>query len=303
MTIKVRAEESKFTITDIGLTEEQITKLKPILDMKSGLILVSGLGSSGVTTTLYAIGRSLDAFMQNIHSVEMKPLMELDNITQNIFHGGDDKSFPKLIQSISRREPDVILIDPCQDAETAKMLVQIVADKKKKIFTVVRASNALSALARFVRWSENPSASSEVIQAVSFVRLLRKLCPTCREAYHPNADTLRKMNISANSQVTFYRPPTQLVDKKGRPMICTTCQGSGYVGRTGVFELLIMNDQIREAILSGDNSRLKSAARKSGCKSWEEMALEKIMSGVTSVQEVIRVSKEAELAAGKAKQR
>jgi len=298
--IRVRAEEAKFTINDIGLMEDQVKQFQEILDAPSGVVLITGLPGSGITSTLYAAGRSLDAFTQNIHSVEMKPLMDLDNITQNVHQPGDDKSFAKLIQSIARRDPDTLLIDPCSEPETAQMIGQIVGNKRKKIYTVLRASSSYSALGRIIRWMDSAETASDVLIAVTFQRLVRKLCPACREAYRPNPDTLRKLNFAANESVTFYRPPTQqLVDKKGNPITCATCQGTGYVGRTGVFELLIINDTIREAIKSGDATAIKTAVRKSGMKLWQDVALEKVVAGITSVQEIIRVSKEAESLTGK----
>jgi type II secretory ATPase GspE/PulE/Tfp pilus assembly ATPase PilB-like protein len=300
MLIRVRAEEAKFTVDDIGFTDEQLDQLKGILSAKAGLVILSGMPDSGLTSTLYAIGRSLDAFTQNIHSVEAKPLMDLDNITQNVYQAGSDKSFAKMIQSISRREPDTILVDPCAEPETAQMLAQIVGDKKKKIFTTLRASSSFSALGRITRWIEDPERSSDILLAVTFQRLVRKLCPACREAYKPNPKTLQKMNFTADEAMMFYRPPSvPLVDKKGNQILCPTCQGSGYLGRTGVFEILTVDDALRGAIRSGDPNRIKAAARKSGSKFWEEVALEKVVAGITSVQEVIRVGKEAEALAEK----
>ena len=300
MHIRIRAEEAKFTIEDLGFTDEQMGKVQEILNTKTGLVLVTGMPGAGMTSTMYAIGRSLDAFTQNIHSVEAKPLMDLDNITQNVYQPGTEKSFPKLIQSISRKEPDTMLVDPCNEPEVAQMIAQIVAKKNKKIYTTVRASSTYSALGRIVRWIEDPETAAEALKAIFFQRLVRKLCPACREAYKPNQDMLRKMNFSANESVTFYRPPTQaMVDKKGNPIICATCQGSGYVGRTGVFEILMIDDALRAAIQSADATRIKAAAKKSAVKLWQDVALEKVLAGVTSVHELIRVSKEAESLTGK----
>jgi type II secretory ATPase GspE/PulE/Tfp pilus assembly ATPase PilB-like protein len=296
LVIRIRAEEAKFTIAEIGFTEEQIGKFQPLLDAKKGLIVVSGMGHAGLTSTLYAIGRSMDAFVQNIHSVEVKPLMELDNITQNIYEAGSDKSFARYLQTISRREPDVLLVDPCKDAETAKMIVQLATGKNKKIYTAIHATNTLTALGRMMKWAESPDEVAEAVLAVMYQRLVRKLCPACREAYKPNPETLRKMNLSSRENVTFYRPPSQqLVDKKGNPIVCATCQGSGYVGRTAVYEIMFVDDNLRDAIRAGEGRAIKSAARKSGLKYWDESALEKVLAGITSVQEIVRVSKEAEM--------
>ncbi len=300
MLIRIRAEEAKFTIDDIGFTDSQMEKFQEFLSAKTGLVLVTGMPDAGMTSTLYAIGRSLDAFTQNIHSVEAKPLMDLDNITQNVYQAGTEKNFAKLIQSISRKEPDTILVDPCNDPETAQMIAQIVEKKNKKIFTTLRASSAYSGLGRMVRWIESPDTAAAALTAVIFQRLVRKLCPACREAYKPNQDMLRKMNFAAGGSVTFYRPPTQaMVDKKGNPIICATCQGSGYVGRTGVFEILMVDDALRAAIQSGDAMRIKAAAKKAILQLWQDVAMEKVVAGVTSVHEVVRVSKEAESLTGK----
>jgi type II secretory ATPase GspE/PulE/Tfp pilus assembly ATPase PilB-like protein len=299
MTIRIRAEESKFTVTDIGFSEEQIKQFQPVIDAPKGLVLISGMGTSGVTSTLYAIGRSMDAFVQNIHSVEMKPLMELDNITQNIYQPGSEKTFPRFLQTISRREPDIILVDPCHDAETAQMIGNLSTAKNKKIYATIRASSSMSAMGRILKWMESPEMTADALLAVLFQRLVRKLCPACKEAYKPNPETLRKMNLSSKEDVTFYRPPAQQVDKKGNPIVCATCQGSGYLGRTAVFEMLIVNDKLREAIRSGDPKAIKSAARRNGLKYWDESALEKVLAGITSVQEIVRVSREAESAVKK----
>jgi type II secretory ATPase GspE/PulE/Tfp pilus assembly ATPase PilB-like protein len=297
LVIRIRAEEAKYTITDIGFSEDQIGKFQSSLDAKKGLVIISGMGHAGLTSTTYAIGRSMDAFVQNIHSVEVKPLMELDNITQNIYEAGSEKSFARYLQTISRREPDILLVDPCKDAETAKMITQLAATKNKKVFMTIHATNTLTALGRMMKWTETPDQVAEAILAVMYQRLVRKLCPACREAYKPNPETLRKMNLSSRENVTFYRPPSQqLVDKKGNPIVCATCQGSGYVGRTAVFEIMFVDDNLRDAIRAGEGRAIKSAARKSGLKYWDESALEKVLAGITSVQEIVRVSKEAEMA-------
>jgi len=223
--------------------------------------------------------------------------MDLDNITQNIYQSGQEQSFARLLQSVSRREPDIILVDPCADAETMKMIGTIVEAKERKIVAAIRGSNALSALGRAIRWMENPATAAATLSAVTFQRLIRKLCPTCREAYKPNPETLRKLNLASKSDVVFFRPPTQeVVDKKGNPVVCGTCQGTGYLGRTAVLELLVVDDQLREAIRSGDANKIKSAVRKAGLSYWQEVAMEQVVAGVTSVQEIVRVSKEAETA-------
>ncbi len=292
MIIKVRGEESRFTIKELGFTETQLKQMEDILNSPSGIVVISGMPNSGVSTTLYAIARSLDAFTQNIHTAEIKPLMELDSITQNVFDPSEHKSFATLIRSLARREADIILVDPCPDSETAAMMADIVSSRNRKIYTTLRASSANSALNRMIRWINSAELAGDVLLAVTFQRLVRKLCPACKEAYRPNPETLRKLNLPAKGNIIFYRPPTQLVDKKGNPIICPTCRGSGYLGRTAIFELIYITPEIKEAIKKGNMQVVSSIIKKSKWKPWEQAAIEKVIQGVTSIQEIVRVSKE-----------
>ena len=293
--IKIRAEEAKFTVEDLGFTAEQLSRIQEQVATMKGLIILAGMGSAGVSTSLYAFARSHDAFTRNIHTVEAKALMPLDNITQNVYEGGTGQSFARLLQSVSRREPDIIMIDPCPDPETMQMIGHLISTKGKKVVTTLRASSTFSAVTRAVRWLGDPNLAADSLLAVTFQRLVRKLCPGCREAYHPNPETLRKLNLPARAGLAFYRPPTQqMVDKKGRPIVCPNCQGSGYLGRSAIFEVLIVDDHLREAIRSGKSNLVQAAARKAGLKYWYEVAMEQVIAGVTSVQEIVRVSKEAE---------
>jgi type II secretory ATPase GspE/PulE/Tfp pilus assembly ATPase PilB-like protein len=294
LTIKIRAEEAKLIIEDAGFSREQLERFARAIDAKQGLVVFSGLSGSGLSTSLYACARSHDAFTQNIHTLEVNRLMDLENITQNIHDPGGEQTFARMLQSVSRREPDVIMVDPCPDSETMQMIGKVISGKKKKICTTLRASSALSALNRTVRWLDDAELASDMLIAVTFQRLARKLCPACREAYRPNTATLRKLNLSTKSEVTFYRPPQPVVDKKGNPILCPTCQGTGYLGRTAIFEMIIVDDLLREAIRTGDATKLKAAARKGGLKYWQEAAMDQVIAGVTSVQEIIRVNKESQ---------
>jgi type II secretory ATPase GspE/PulE/Tfp pilus assembly ATPase PilB-like protein len=126
--------------------------------------------------------------------------------------------------------------------------------------------------------------------------LVRKLCPTCREEYRPDPQILAKANIPADKVESFYRTPTKpRLDEKGNPITCQTCQNTGYYGRIGVFELLQVTDEIRQMIAGGAAlAAIKSAARKNKMLYLQEQALAKVIAGVTSIQEVIRVSQEAQ---------
>ena len=124
--------------------------------------------------------------------------------------------------------------------------------------------------------------------------LIRKLCPSCREAYKPDPALLAKANLPAQKIVNFYRPPSRpAVDEKGRPIICNTCQGSGYFGRTAVFELLEMTGELRQLVAAGGPlTQVQASCRKNKMLYLQEQALRKVVEGLTSIQEVLRVTQQ-----------
>ncbi len=293
LVLRLRAEEAQYTINDLGLTKSQLKQLKPALDARKGILLICGLGDCGASTTLYSIGRTHDAFLRNIHTMELKSLMDLDNITQNVYSKAEGVTYATKLRSVFRKDPDIVLVDPCPDPEAAQMAADIVQKSTKKAYMTLRASGTLTALGRFIKWLGGSGSAAQTLLAITFQKLVRKLCPACRQAYRPNPETLRKINLSGGKEVTFYRPATEPeVDKKGDPIICPTCQGTGYFGRTAIFEVLEITDSVRKAIASGSATDLKTAARKSGMKYWQEVAIQKVMEGTTSMQEIVRVSKE-----------
>ena len=137
--------------------------------------------------------------------------------------------------------------------------------------------------------------ATEGLRGILCQILLRKLCTTCREAYRPDPKFLAKANLPAQKIEAFYRPPSQpLTDEKGRPYICPTCHGNGYFGRTGVFELMEITDEVRQLLRAkAPASQIQSACRKNKMLYLQEQALRKVIEGVTSIQEVIRVTQQA----------
>ncbi|MCK4626080.1 MAG: type II/IV secretion system protein, partial [Phycisphaerae bacterium] len=164
---------------------------------------------------------------------------------------------------------------------------------EKSVLLGSAAPSALAALAKWVKIVGNADKALTPLKVVTCQMLLRKLCPNCKEAYGPPRDMLAKLNLPAEKINKFYRPPTKpLVDEKGNPFICPTCRGTGYYGRIGAFELLEVTDEIRELVTqNAPLSRIKAACRKNKMLYLQEQALRKVIAGVTSIEEVIRVSK------------
>ncbi len=272
----------------LGISGDLLKRLRTLNQAKRGLFIVSGRPGSGVTSTLYSLLREQDAFIKQLATLESRVDIDLENITQHAY--GEASDLSEALASVLRRDPDVVMVDRCKDAEGAQRICA--AAQEKFILLGVQAPDSFTALAKWVKVCGDPKAAMQSLIGCMCQILIRSLCPTCREPYKPDSQLLAKANIPADRIDVFFRPPTkQLVDEKGRPYTCHACQGSGYVGRTAAFELLDITKELRQLIVSGGSlSQIKAAARKNRMLYLQEQALRKVMAGETSVQEVIRVS-------------
>jgi type II secretory ATPase GspE/PulE/Tfp pilus assembly ATPase PilB-like protein len=288
-------------MSDLGLTKQQRELFDTFLKSPGGLILVSGPRASGVTTTLYGALRCHDAFMQNLLTLEQTPLMELENITQYIYDSSKHEgSYARQLQTVLRREPDVVMVSDCMDREAAHLAVTA-ARGGKRIYMGVQAKDSFDALKRVLSLAGDTDAVADALLGVTSQRLLRKLCVACRIAYKPDPQVLKKANLPIEKIEHFYRMPRpeECVDEKGNPKVCPNCQGSGYYGRTGIFEVLAMNDAIREQIRVGQPvNAIRATARKSGMLYLQEIGVQKVIEGATSMAEMLRVIRDEEAKPG-----
>ncbi|MEI7835553.1 MAG: ATPase, T2SS/T4P/T4SS family [Planctomycetota bacterium] len=283
---RILREAVQLDLTKLGMSQPVYERVCAI-SAESGLVIVSGRHGSGLTSTLYSLLTHQDGYMKQIMTVEAQRLADLENVTQNIY--AQESQRPGLLAAGLRRDPAIVMVDQCSEGETARLILQAVGEKQ--VLLGASASEALVALAKWVAVVGDPAEAVKDLRAVLCQVLLRKLCIVCREAYRPNADLLAKLNLPAGVD-RFYRPPTQpTLDKKGRPIICLACQGTGYVGRTGVFELLEVTDDLRQFIIRGTGlTQLKGLCRKNGRLYLQEQAIQKVIDGITDLKEVIRVT-------------
>jgi len=288
MQFRVVHEYVRTSLDSLGMTAETLGKIREINKSGKGLIIVSGKRGSGITSTLYSLLRDHDAYIQQLVSLEAKETVDLENITQYAY--GQDAKLSKALASLLRRDPDVVMVDQCPNEQVAAQIVQ--ASMNKTVLLGMRAEDSFQALARWVQLVGDAESAVASLKAVLCQMLLRKLCPSCHEPYMPDPAILAKANLSGRHIERFYRPPSRpVVDAKGNPIICSTCQGMGYVDRTAAFELLKMTDELKQAIVNGASlTQLKATARKGKMLYLQELALQKIIDGITSVQELIRVS-------------
>jgi type II secretory ATPase GspE/PulE/Tfp pilus assembly ATPase PilB-like protein len=204
------------------------------------------------------------------------------------------KTFATELRSVLRQDPDVIMIGEIRDQETAEIACQA-AQTGHLVLTTLHANDAVTALGRLIDLGLQPFMVASAVSAIISQRLVRMLCPGCKVRYKPNPDMLRKANLPVDKIKYFYRPPEpadQPATEDGAREACKHCGGTGYHGRTGVFEMLVVTDRIRELIRDKPNlNTIKQEAVKAGMRYLQEDGLRQVMEGKTSIQELLRVSK------------
>ncbi len=289
--LKHVSKEHDLRINELGLAPDQQEHFDRFTQKQQGLFLIAGPRKSGVTTTLYALLRSHDAFLNNINTLEKQPATQLLNITQNTFTLTDTgtTTYAKKLQSIVRMGPDVVGVGECEDAETAKVASAASGDGKL-VYVVINADNVLQALGKWIKLVGDKKLIAETLIGVSNQRLMRTLCEECKQAYAPNKELLKKFNLPAEKAKVLYRPGKEVYDKRGKPSVCEHCQGTGYVGRTGVFEMIVLNDELRAAIRQVKQlPELGMQFRRAKMLYLQEQALRKVIVGKTSINEMLRV--------------
>jgi type IV pilus assembly protein PilB len=278
-------------IEDLGLNENQIESIRTLRTLQGGgLIIVSGTAKSGVTTTLYTLLGNHDPFLNNINTLEKRPAATLPNITQNTFTMTDTgtTTYSRRFQTLLRKGPDIIAVEECEDAQTAKLACSAAQDGKI-VYATLDASSVSQAMEKLLKLVGDKKQVAQTLVAVINQRLVRTLCLDCRQPYQPNQALFKKFNIPANEVGMFYRPGEIEYDKHGKPIVCQKCQGTGFYGRTGMFETIRITDELREVISNSKSPQeLATAFRKAGMLYMQEQSIKKVTMGITSINEVIR---------------
>ena len=291
MQFRVVQEVAQTRLAELGISDDALERLRALCAGDNGLIIVAGLPGSGLTSSLYSLLRDQDAFIKQLVTLEAKETVDLENITQNAY--GQAENLHSALASALRRDPDVVMVDQCPDTETADLICQ--AAGEKLLLLGMRAGDTFTALAKWLKVCGDPAAAVKNLRAVLCQMLIRRLCQACREEYRPDPKLLVKANLKVRPNSRFFRPPTtKPVDEKGRLIVCPACQNTRYVGRTGVFEMLELTDDVRQLVVENASlAQIKAACRKNGMLYMQEQALRKVVSGVTSIKEVIRTTQKA----------
>ena len=290
MRAKLVTQQNITKLSDLGLTADQFEQLGTLHGTKKGVFIVSGPKNSGVTTTFYTLLRSHDAFLNGITTLERQPSGKLPNITQNIYVLGDSgiTTYGRKLQSMVRMDPDIVGVADCEDVETAQIACG--AAENKLVYVVIEEENALKALAKWIKLVGDKNKAIEHLLGMCNQRLLRKLCEKCKQAYEPNSDLLHKFNIPAERAKVLYRTGKVVYDKRGKPFPCESCQETGYFGRMCIFETIMLNDHLRNAIKQAKSlSDVGTELRRAKMLYLQEQGLLKVIAGITSINETVRV--------------
>lgn len=272
---------------DLGMPTSLLRQMREIALRPHGLVLVTGPTGSGKTTTLYACLGCRDARTEKIITIEDPIEYELLGITQMPVHAQAGVTFAAALRSILRQDPDVVMVGEMRDSETAAVAVQA-AMTGHLVFSTLHTNDAIGAVPRLIDLGVPPYLIAGTLECVLAQRLVRRVCPNCRIACQPPFAELAALSGLDPDEIEHQYVAGALNPMRGAG--CESCRGTGYRGRTGVYELLRVTDELRQVIArSSSRPELREAAARAGAEGIRVDAWNKVRAGITTVEEVLRV--------------
>ncbi len=263
----------------IGLPEGILASFREIIRRPNGIVLVTGPTGCGKTTTLYGALNELNVIEDKIITTEDPVEYDIEGIIQMPIDQAIGNTFAKCLRSILRQDPDKILVGEIRDLETAEIAVQA-SLTGHMVFSTLHTNDAPSTVTRLRDMGVPPFLLTATLEAILAQRLVRKICKECREQTTPSTDTLAQMDLT----------PDDVLDKKfyhGRG--CAACNNTGFRGRTGLYEFMPINDQLRDLINHGASTQqIRDLALRTGMVPLRESGLEKVYNGITAIEEIVR---------------
>src|SRR3989338_3900395 len=268
-----------FGLGELGFGEDNLKKFQNVIERPYGIILVTGPTGSGKTTTLYATLNTILSPEKNIMTIEDPVEFELPGIRQSQINVKAGLEFANALRSMLRQDPDVILVGEIRDLETARVAIQA-ALTGHLVFSTLHTNDAAGSLTRLVDMGVEPFLAASAVAAAIAQRLVRTICARCKTPFEPSKEDLEKLGFDPREKVEFYHG-------KG----CKTCRNTGYKGRTAIFEILPVDAAIQALVLrNAPSSEIKQAAVKAGMKTLRDDGLLKVRQGITTADEVVRVT-------------
>ena len=270
-------------VSDLGMPENRLKEFDALIRSAHGIMLVTGPTGSGKTTTLYAALSTINRSDINIITIEDPVEYQIEGIGQIQVNPKIELTFAKGLRSIVRQDPDVILVGEIRDLETAEIAIQS-ALTGHLVFSTLHTNDASSAVTRLIDMGIESFLVTSSVLAILAQRLVRTVCTDCREEYTPDKESLQSIGIDPDMVEgrRFYRG-------KG----CSSCLNTGYMGRTGIFELMMLDDRIKNLILkTSDANAIKRRAVEQGMITLRQDGAQKVLNGITTIEEIFRVTQQ-----------
>jgi type II secretory ATPase GspE/PulE/Tfp pilus assembly ATPase PilB-like protein len=264
-----------------------------------GLVVFASLPGDGLSATWRAALRSTDRLMRDFVSIEdvHKREPDVENVDVNKFDASKGEKVEAVMPKLILKQPEVMCIPELASGEALTKLTKWIQDEDRLGLVSVRAKDAVDTLMRLLSMKVPPESLSGTLRGVVYTRLIRRLCETCRQAVQPSPELLQRLGIPAGRVQVLYQEKQPLAPgeqrKRGEPEICPACKGIGYKGRIGIYELMVLDDKMRQALLKGPKAEtLKQLSRAAGNRTLQEEGILLVALGTTSIAELQRVLKQ-----------
>jgi general secretion pathway protein E len=270
-------------ISEFNLSEDNYNLLLEIINQHNGIVLVTGPTGSGKTTTLYAALSKINSTDKNIITIEDPVEYNISGIGQIQVNRKKDVTFAKGLRSIVRQDPDIVLVGEIRDLETAEIAIQS-ALTGHLVFSTLHTNDSAGAVTRMVDLGIEPYLLSSSVKAVIAQRLVRVLCEECKQVFFPEEKDVA--NLNSIGKILLGK---KIYKAKG----CEKCFKTGYSGRQPIFEIMVIDDALKEAILTtSDSNKIKETAIAQGMISLRNDGMKKVLEGITTINEVLRVTQD-----------
>jgi len=272
-------ESANVELTQLGIGGEQFKKLKEVIHQPHGIFLVTGPTGSGKTTTLYSVLKEVNTPLVNVITMEDPVEFDLDTVNQGQVNVKAGLTFAKGLRAIMRQDPDIVMIGEIRDSETAEIATQA-ALTGHLVLSTLHTNSAPGAIARLTEMGVEPFLVASSLAGALAQRLVRRLCANCKKSYTPPTEVLDHFELDKEIKYTFFKA-----------VGCRECGRVGYKGRAGIYEFMSATDEVRSMIVAGSStSDLRKQAIKDGMLTLQMDGIQKVISGVTSIEEVMRVA-------------
>ncbi|MFQ6083756.1 MAG: GspE/PulE family protein [Candidatus Aminicenantia bacterium] len=289
--MRLLAERARrFALETLGFSDRDLKKVKNSIKKPYGMILATGPTGCGKTTTLYAILKILNKPEVNICTIEDPVEYDIGGVSQIQVNPKTNLTFAQGLRSIVRQDPDIMMVGEIRDNETANIGINS-AMTGHLVLSTMHANTAATNLIRLMDMGIEPFLIASSVNVIIAQRLVRRICTRCRESYETTRDKFKKLNLSQDLIEKFFKGKEKIRLYRGKG--CKVCVNTGYSGRVGIFEVLEMEDNIRELVMKKANAdQIQAQAVKNGMTTVLEDGIEKALSGITTTEEVIRVTRE-----------